>query len=185
MAATVSPAPALAIAWRRYTSGAAASGLSYLPGTLRHITEGGELTDRHERDRDIAAAYRDGASMRQAAERFGVSPTEVMRALRRTQTPSRAPGRSRAVDDACVVELHTAGRTQAEIAAELGIHPVSVRRVYRRHGIDGRAPAARRRQKVDRTEARDLLARLGNQSEVARQLGVSAQTIHRIAHADR
>lgn len=79
-------------------------------------------------------AYREGATLRQVADRYGVSSSHVYRTVRRVAPGiMRAPGSPRPLapneKDRDFVEAYSAGATLDEVAERYG---VSWRTVYRR-----------------------------------------------------
>jgi hypothetical protein len=91
-------------------------------------------------DRDIADAYRAGASLRSLAKRYGCSPPTIRNALMREGIDSRRGRPAFWTDErlAWLIEQHSAGRSQSDLARELGITQTSISVRFRAVGIYAR-----------------------------------------------
>jgi uncharacterized protein (DUF433 family) len=95
------------------------------------------------RETEVAEAYRAGASVRQLAQKYGVSAVTVCRALDRAGQPRRPAGRR----DSGVIgreqeiaAAYKAGATIAELAARFDCSVKPIRDALERAGVTRRAP---------------------------------------------
>lgn len=95
---------------------------------------------------DLAARYRDGASLADLEALTGWSDNTLRRLLARAGVEMRPAHRRRAVVDASrLAARYLAGETLADIAARSGLGVSTVRRTLLRAGVTLR-PAHRRRE---------------------------------------
>lgn len=102
------------------------------------------------RDREIAAAYASGLSLRAVAVKFGIGKETVKGAVVRTGTPLRPAGRPARLSaaDPAVGERYRAGYGTNAVARDLGVSPGTVGRALRRAGaqVRTRSEAAKARR---------------------------------------
>jgi transposase-like protein len=130
---------------------------------------------------------RDGRSIAAIAEELGVSATTVTKRLDGFGIPRR-PARHRAdviEREHLEREYVERGRTMAEIATDLGVSPSTVRKHLDLHGIEIRPKNAQ--PLLERVLSRDFLDREYGErgrtaQDIAREVGVSEQTVLRYLH---
>lgn len=92
---------------------------------------------RIRKKRDICDAYLAGESLREVAERFGISKTRVSVVIRDAGILGRSS--SPVTPDSEFVRLHGEGMSLGQIAKQLGCSRSLVLRKLRRNGIDTRS----------------------------------------------
>ena len=87
-----------------------------------------------EEIQDLAAAYEAGESMKELAERFGISRWTVADHLKRSGTPTRHQKMNETRVAKCI-ELYAAGLSLVSVGEELGVDGATVRRALLGAGI--------------------------------------------------
>jgi predicted DNA-binding protein (UPF0251 family) len=95
--------------------------------------------DPHEANA-LAAAYRDGMTIKELAQRYGVHRTTVTALLRRSDVPQRPRGLA-AGDVARAALLYELGWSLARLGARYGVDATTVWRTLRAAGVEMRSPA--------------------------------------------
>ena len=146
---------------------------------------------KHEIERQMVEAYREGATLQQVADRFGVSPGMVARTVRRIApeaTRSKGPPpRLSSTEARQVVEAYREGATLQEVGDRFGVSGAVVARAIRRIAPEAMRPKGHR-PRLSSTEEWQLVEAYregATLQEVADRFGVSggvvARAIRRIA----
>lgn len=106
------------------------------------LYEGRTRTKHRDQAKEAARRYRAGESLAQVADRFGCSPTRVLKLLKEQQVPRRPPGSAQPWYVPRVRELREAGLGARRIAAELGIGVTAAQKWLRYWGMSSPRGAA-------------------------------------------
>jgi lambda repressor-like predicted transcriptional regulator len=134
--------------------------------------------------RQVTGLYASGLSLRQVADRTGLSRTTVRRVLDRHGVTRRPPGRARppaSPPDQDIISLYLSGLTITDTAARAGLGRNTVARVLDRHRVP-RRPEGRPRPpgSPPDQELISLYAAGHSLRQVAAKTGLDATTIRRV-----